>query len=110
MCRNHLNPIHCIIPPYMLTRLMESGNKKIADLAINSNFRSFRFRNDRIFFQQSSLHEKTILGLISKDTGKDIMHMEVYDCRQKTDFINVTLLWDTKTNLNLTSVAGKNVF
>jgi Zn-dependent metalloprotease len=109
MCKNHFNPIHCIIPPYMLTKLMESGNKKIADMAINTNFRSFRFRNDRIFFQQSSLHEKTILGLISKDSGKDIMQMEVYDCRQKTDFINATLLWDTKTNQKLTSVAGKNV-
>ena len=109
MCKNHFSPIHCIIPPYMLTKLMESGNKKIADMAINTNFRSFRFRNDRIFLQQSSLHEKTILGLISKDSGKDIMQMEVYDCRQKTDFINATLLWDTKTNQKLTSVAGKNV-
>ena len=35
--------------------------------------------------------------------------MEVYDCKQKTDFTSATLLWDTKTNQKLTSVAGKNV-
>jgi Zn-dependent metalloprotease len=109
MCKNHPNPIHCIVPPYMLKKLMESGNKKIADLAINSNFRSFRFRSDRIFFQQSSLREKTILGLIAKQTGKETMQMEVYDCKQKTDFTTAALLWDTKTNQKLTSVAGKNV-
>ena len=109
MCKNRFNPIHCIIPPYMLTRLMESGNKKIADLAINSNFRSFRFHNDRIFFQQSSLHEKTILGLIEKQIGKEILQMEVYDCKQKTDLAGATLLWDSRTNQKLTSIAGKNV-
>ena len=109
MCKSHFNPIHCIIPPYMLTRLMESGNKKIADLAIKSNFRSFRFRNDRIFFQKASQHEKDILGLIDKQPGKEIMQMEVYDCRQKTDLIGATLLWDSKNNQKITSVAGKKV-
>jgi Zn-dependent metalloprotease len=93
----------------MLTRLMESGNKKIADLAIKSNFRSFRFRNDRIFFQKASQHEKDILGLIDKQPGKEIMQMEVYDCRQKTDLIGATLLWDSKNNQKITSVAGKKV-
>lgn len=109
MCKNHFNPIHCIVPPYMLTRLMESSNKKIADLAINSDFRSFRFRNDRIYFQKASLQEKTILGLISKQTGKETMQMEVYDCKQKTDFTGAALLWNTKNNQKITSVAGKNV-
>jgi Zn-dependent metalloprotease len=109
MCKSHFNQIHCIVPPYMLTRLMESGNKKIADLAINSNFRSFRFHNDRIFFQHSNPHEKAILGLIAGQTGKEKMQMEVYDCKQKTDLAQATLLWDSKTNQKITSVAGKNV-
>ena len=109
MCKNHINPIHCIIPPYMLTRLMESTNKKIADLAINSNFRSFRFFNDRSFFQKASLHEKTILGVITKQAAKEAMQMEVYDCKQKTDLSRAILLWDSKTNQKITSIAGKNV-
>ena len=109
MCKNHINPIHCIIPPYMLTRLMESTNKKIADLAINSNFRSFRFFNDRSFFQKASLHEKTILGVITKQAAKEAMQMEVYDCKQKTDLSRAISLWDSKTNQKITSIAGKNV-
>jgi Zn-dependent metalloprotease len=109
MCKNHHNPVHCIIPPYMLSKLMESGNKKIADLAINSNFRSFRFHNDRSFFQKSSLHEKTILGVNIKASGKSILQMEVYDCKQKTDLAGAVLLWDSKTNQKISSVAGKNV-
>jgi len=109
MCKNHFAPIHCIIPPYMLKRLMESDNKKVADLATKTNFRSFRFRNDRIFFHKASLQERAIFGLISKQAGKDILKMEVYDCKQKTDFINASLLWDSKTNQKITSVAGKNV-
>ncbi len=109
MCKNHFNHIHCIIPPYMLTRLMESDNKKVADMAINTNFRNYRFRNDRIFFHKASLYEKTILGQISKQTGKQIMQMEVYDCKQKTDLAGAILLWDSKKNQKITSVAGKNV-
>lgn len=109
MCKNHYKSIHCIIPPYMLSKLMESGNKRIADLAINSNFRSFRFRNDRIFFRASSLYEKTILGVIPKKSGISTMQMEVYDCKQKTDLAGARLIWDSKNNQKITSVAGKNV-
>ena len=109
MCKNHFNQIHCIVPPYMLNKLMESGNKKVADLAINSNFRSFRFRNDRSFFQKSSLHEKTILGVIAKAAGNISMQMTVYDCKQKTDFTSAVKLWDSKTNNKVSSSAAKNV-
>jgi Zn-dependent metalloprotease len=109
MCKNHFTPIHCIIPPYMLEKLMESGNKKVADLAMNSNFRSYRFRNDRIYFQNASLREKTFFGMITKQVGKVTMQMEVYDCKQKTDLAGATMLWDTKNNQKITSVAGKNV-
>lgn len=109
MCKKHFNPVNCIIPPYMLTKLMESGNKKLADIAVRSNFRSFRYRNDRIFFQKASPQEKLILGLIGTQPGKDIMQMEVYDCRQKTDLIGATLLWDSKNNQKINSVACKNV-
>jgi Zn-dependent metalloprotease len=109
MCKCHFNPIHCIIPPYMLNKLMESGNKKIADLAINSNFRSFRFRNDRNFFQKASFHEKTILGVIVKQAESDVMQMTVFDCKQKTNLDGAIMLWDSKTNQKISSVAGKNV-
>lgn len=109
MCKNHLNPQHCIVPPYMLNRLMESGNKKVADRAINSNFRSYRFRNDRVFFRAASLYEKTVLGLAPKVSKVSKMNMEVYDCKHTTDFSDAVLLWDSKNNQKTTSVAARNV-
>jgi Zn-dependent metalloprotease len=93
----------------MIKKLMESGNKKIADKAINTNFRNYRFRNDRIFFHNSSLKEKRILGVIAKQVGKEVLQMKVYDCKQKTDLAGATLLWDSKNNQKITSLAGKNV-
>jgi Zn-dependent metalloprotease len=110
MCKNKIYPINCIVPPYMISKLMESGNKKVADLAINSNFRSFRFRNDRSFFQKSSLHQKTLLGVLSTMAGLGTdMKMEVYDCRHKTDFASAVKLWDTNSKKKIISVAAKNV-
>jgi len=109
MCKNHFTPIHCIIPPYIIRKLMESGNKKVADMATRTNFRSYRFRNDRIYFQKATLYEKEILGIIARQTGKQTMQMEVYDCKQKTDLAVAELLWDTKNNQKITSLAGKNV-
>ncbi len=109
MYKNHLNPIHCIIPPYMLSKLIESGNKKVADMAVNSKFRSYRFLSDRNFFRAASFYEKTILGAVPKKPAKSTMQMEVYDCRQTTDLTNATLLWDTKNKQRFNSIAGKNV-
>lgn len=109
MCIRHFNSLHCIIPPYMLAKLIESGDKKIAGPAVNSKFRSYRLRNDRIYFHFATAREKSILGLIAKQAGKELMRMEVYDCRQKTDLEGATLLWDSKNNQKITSVAGKNV-
>lgn len=109
MCDNHFNPIHCILPPYMLDKLMESDNQKVADLAINSNFRSFRLRNDRNFFQKASLHEKTILGAVATTARTKVMQMAVYDCKQKTNLSGAKLLWDFKTNKKISSLAAKNV-
>jgi Zn-dependent metalloprotease len=93
----------------MLNKLLESGNKEISDPAINSSFRSSRFRNDRSFFQKSTIHEKTVLGVIAKTQGPADMQMTVYNCRHKTDFANAKKLWDSKTKRKVVSVAGKNV-
>ena len=109
MCRYQIDPFYCIIPPYMLNKLQESGNKEISDPAINSSFRSSRFRNDRSFFQKSTIHEKTVLGVIAKTQGPSDMQMTVYDCRHKTDFANAKKLWDSKTRRKVISVAAKNV-
>jgi Zn-dependent metalloprotease len=88
---------------------VESGNKKVADLAINTNFRSYRFRNDRSFFQKSSIHAKTLLGVFATTTGPAVLQMTVYDCKRKTDFANAVKIWDSKTNKKIASVDANNV-
>ena len=98
MCKKQLNPVYCIVPPYMLNKLAESKNSKISDLAINSSFRSSRFRSDRSFFRQSTLHERSILGIIGTTTGPATLSMKVYDCRHKTDFSGAKKIWDSKSN------------
>ena len=109
MCKNHFNPVHCIIPPYMLSRLMESDNKQIADLAINTNFRSYRLRSDRTFFRAASFYEKIVLGVIPEFPGATTMQMKVYDCRQTTDLARATLIWDSNINQKINSLDGRNV-
>lgn len=109
MSKTQINPLYCIIPPYMLDKLMESDNKEISDPAINSSFRSSRFHNDRSFFQKSTIHEKTILGVIAMTRGPADMQMTVYNCRHKTDFANAKKLWDSNTKKKVISVAAKNV-
>ena len=105
----HFNPIHCIIPPYMLNKLVESGNQKIAELAINSNFRSYRFRSDRSFFRNATLQEKTILGAVSLAAVTNVMQMTIYDCKRKTNLSGAKKVWDSKTNKKVTDTAVKNV-
>lgn len=110
MCENHPNPVKCIIPPYMLNKLTESDNRKISDSAVCSEFRSYRFRNDRRFFRAASFYEKVLLGVLpEKKTKISAMQMEVYNCKRTTNLINPSLIWDTKNNQKVTSVDCRNV-
>jgi Zn-dependent metalloprotease len=93
----------------MLNRLMESGNKKVSELAVKTNFRSHRFRSDRNFFRAASFYEKIILGIHGVKPVAEKLHMEVYDCMKTTDFKNAVLIWDTKRNQEITSIAARNV-
>jgi len=93
----------------MIDKLVASGNKELADYAINSSFRSYRFRSDRKYFQKSNRHAKTVLGVISKTTGPPVMQMTVYNCRHKTDLTNARKLWDSKSHRKLISRDANNV-
>jgi Zn-dependent metalloprotease len=109
MCSNHFNPIHCILPPHMLDKLKQSEDQKIVELAINSDFRNSRFRSDRNFFQNASIHAKTVLGATLAATASNVMQMAVYDCKQKTTLTGAKQLWDFKTKKKISSLAAKNV-
>jgi Zn-dependent metalloprotease len=109
MCNNKFNPIHCIIPPYMLNKLAESGNQTIAEQAVNSNFRSHRFRSDRSFFQKASFQEKTILGAVSTAAASNVLKMTVYDCKHKTSLSGARKVWDSKSKKKVIAAVVKNV-
>lgn len=66
MCKNHFSPVQCIIPPYINDKLADSPDKDIARIAVNTKFRSFRFRSDRVFFKNASQEEKALLGVVAK--------------------------------------------
>lgn len=100
MCIDHFSPVQCIIPQYITDKLINSPDKNISKIAINTKFRSYRFRSDREFFRNTNTEEKTVLGFISK---KKIVPkspvMEVYSCKKSTNLAAATLVWknsDTK--------------
>lgn len=100
MCKNNFSPVQCIVPQYITNKLINSPDKNISKIAVNTKFRSYRFRSDREFFKNATTAEKTVLGLISKkkDLSKSPV-MEVYNCKKATSLTAATLIWknsDTK--------------
>jgi len=94
MCNSHFSPVQCIIPPYLNDKLTESGDSEISKNAINTKFRSFRFRSDRDFFKDTNLKEKAILGAVSKKKAKiPTPKIEVYNCKKSTSLAAAQLIW-----------------
>ncbi len=109
MCNNH-SPIRCIIPPYMEDKLKDSSNATVAKNAINSKFRSYRFRSDREFFKGTNEKEKTLLGAMSaRKSATPHVKLEVYNCKKGTDISKATLLWKTGSTKKPTDRDAKNV-
>jgi Zn-dependent metalloprotease len=92
MCQNHL-PIQCVIPPYITDKLIDGTNKTESEIAINTRFRSHRFRSDREFFANASTQEKAMLCAVSKKVTAPKLKMEVYDCKKGTSTTAAKLLW-----------------
>ncbi len=51
MCE-HRNPIQCIMPPYMLEKMLESGDERIRRVALKNLQRSSFIRNRRAEIQE----------------------------------------------------------
>lgn len=93
MCKNHFSPIQCIVPPYITDKLTNSPDKEIARIAVNSKFRSFRFRSDRVFFKNTSEEEKALIGLVRKKKVITTPQLEVYNCKKSTSLSDASLVW-----------------
>lgn len=94
MCKNHFSPFQCIIPPYITDKLTESQDKNISRIAVNTKFRSFRFRSDRDFFNGANPTEKAILYAVAKK--KPVLTsqgMEVYNCKRSASLAAAALVW-----------------
>ncbi len=110
MCTHHRSPVMCVVPPYMTDKLTKSTNKALAENAINSKFRSHRFRSDREFFSQSTLREKKVLGAVSaKATAPKKASLEIYNCKTGTSLSAARLIWKTGSKRLPKDKDAKNV-
>jgi Zn-dependent metalloprotease len=68
------NPIHCILPPYVLDYMAKSGDKTIRDLAVEAIARSATLRATRTAISQFA----GIMPIAAANVGRN---REVYDTR-----------------------------
>ena len=89
------NPIHCILPPYLLDKLADSTDPKVRDLAIEAIARSATLRAER-----TTLARMPMMAAIPSATGKK--DRLVYDMKnQGSSFLPGKLVrreGDAKTN------------
>jgi Zn-dependent metalloprotease len=72
----HRNPLHCILPPFILDQMLDSGNSKVRKIAKDNLQAAAAFRAIRSVTPTRSL---SLLGATS--SGK---YREVYDAKNKT--------------------------
>ena len=70
------NPIHCILPPYLLDKLADSTDPKVRDLAIEAIARSATLRAER-----TTLARMPMMAAIPSATGKK--DRNVYDMKNQ---------------------------
>jgi Zn-dependent metalloprotease len=97
MCKNHFSPIQCVVPPYITDKLIDGTDKAMSQIAINTRFRSHRFRSDREFFANASTQEKAMLCAVSTKVTAPKLKMEVYDCKKGTSTTAATVVWKSSS-------------
>lgn len=55
ICRMNHNPVHCLIPPYILERLLKSKNPKVRDHAVRNLAAAAEFRARRNVFRAAPM-------------------------------------------------------
>lgn len=62
MCKHSkVHSLQCVLPPYIVEKILESGDPKLLRLATLTRYRDHRFRSDRNFFAMVSSEERSIL-------------------------------------------------
>jgi Zn-dependent metalloprotease len=110
MCNCRHSPVQCIVPPYIQDKLAMSSDPMISRIAIDTKFKSYRFRSDRDFLTHCPPHEKDVLvELVKKPKATKAPNLEVYDCKKSTNLDTAALLWRTGSPRKRTSKDAKNV-
>lgn len=110
MCQNHFSPVQCILPPYLTDKLIDSDDKSLSRVAVNTKFRNFRLRGDREFFKNTSVAEQKLLFPRAAGAGKTpALKMEVYNCRKKASTTGADLVWNTSSPKLPADKDAKNV-
>jgi len=81
MCKNHRNPIQCILPPYITDKMKDSDSFKLED-ALDNELRNYRFRSDRKFFSAMPARALEMFAIKKITTVKPKAVIEIYDAGQ----------------------------
>ncbi len=68
----HQHPLNCIVPPHMLRKLMESKDKKLRDMALNTLLSSTAIRAQR-----------SILSLLPMGLSAGQKRRTIYDAKNQ---------------------------
>ena len=81
MCE-HRNPIQCIMPPYMLEKMLESGDERIRQAALRNLQRSSFVRNRRAEIQERGSQFASFTDMAVEAHNTELIR-QVYDCENR---------------------------
>jgi Zn-dependent metalloprotease len=99
MCKNHRNPIQCILPPYITDKMKDSDRFKVED-ALDNELRNYRFRSDRKFFSSMSTRALEMFAIKKITTVKPKAVIEIYDVAHGTSLPGKKMTKDAIENDN----------
>lgn len=104
MCTHTRNPLHCILPPYITSKMADSKNKNVAELGLKNKFRSTRFRNDRKFFSSLDKDKRKFFAVVKAAKPKPKPVIKIYNCSGNTTLPGALM------NVNSTESDYRNVY
>ncbi len=81
MCE-HRNPIQCIMPPYMVEKMLESGDERIRRAALKNLQRSSFIRNRRAEIQERGSQFAAFTDMAVEAHNAQLIR-QVYDCENR---------------------------
>lgn len=83
MCKNHRNPLRCIIPPYIAEKLLDTPVMEETQ-ALDALLRNHRFHSDRKFFSALPPAARKMTLIKAQPVSPVKPSIELYDCQHTT--------------------------